>query len=91
MDASANEAIFSKTYHETYEILKRLASNNCQWADVKGNPRKKTLGVLEVDTLTSINAQLASMTNILQNLVLGQGSKIKAPVQADVVMTQTTT
>ena len=31
------------------------------------------------------------MTNILQNLALGQGSMNKAPVQADVVMTQTIT
>ena len=50
------------------EILERITSNNCQWADVRSNPGKKT-----------------------QNLALGQDSVIKAPVQAAVVMTQTTT
>ena len=56
---------------------------------MRSNPGKKTRGVLEVDALTSINSQLASVTYILQNLVLGQGSK--APVQIVAVMTQTTT
>ena len=54
------------------------------------NPGKKVRGVLEVDALTSINAQLASMTNILQNLALGQGSRTKVPVQTAVVMIQIT-
>ena len=30
VDASANGAILSKTYNEAYEILERIASNNCQ-------------------------------------------------------------
>ena len=30
VDASANRAILSKTYKEAYEILERIASNNCQ-------------------------------------------------------------
>ena len=29
VDASANGAILSKTYNEAYEILERIASNNC--------------------------------------------------------------
>jgi len=85
--ASANGPILSKTYNEAYEILERIASNNCQWADVRSNPGKKTRGVLEVDVLSSINAQLASVTNILQNLALGHGSMTKAPAHTAVVMT----
>ena len=73
---SANGAILSKTYNEAYEILERIASNNFQWANVGSNLGKKTRGVLEVDALSSINAQLASVTNILQNLALGQDSMI---------------
>ncbi|XP_022926214.1 uncharacterized protein LOC111433394 [Cucurbita moschata] len=89
VDASANGAILSKTYNEAYEILERIASNNCQWADVRSNPGRKTRGVLEVDALSSINAQLASVTNILQNLALGQDSMIKAPVHTVAVINQT--
>ncbi|XP_022960432.1 uncharacterized protein LOC111461168 [Cucurbita moschata] len=91
VDASANGAMLSKTYNEAYEILERIASNNCQWADVRSNPGKKTRGVLEVDALSSINAQLASVTNILQNLAFGQGTMIKAPAHTAAVMTQTAT
>ena len=54
-------------------------------------PGKKTRGVLEVDAFSSINAQLASVTNILQNLAFGQGSMIKAPAHTVAVMTQTAT
>ena len=77
VDSSANGAILSKTFNEAYEILERIASNNYQWADVRSNPGKKTRGVLEVDALASINAQLASVTNILPNLALGQDSIIR--------------
>ena len=52
-------------------------------------PRKKTRGVLEVDALSSINAQLASVTNLLQNLALRQDSMIKAPVHTAAVINQT--
>ena len=88
VDASANVAILSKTYNEAYEILERIASNNCQWVDVRSNPRKKTRGVLEVDAL-SLSRSLASVTNILQNLALGQDSMTKAPAHTTVVMTET--
>ena len=37
VDASANGAISSKTYNETYEILERLTFTNYQWADVRSN------------------------------------------------------
>ena len=58
------------------------------WCEEKS--KKKTQGVLEVDDLTSINAQLASVNNILQNLALRQDSMTKAPVQSAAIMTQTT-
>ena len=54
VDGSANGAILSKTSNEAYEILERITSNNCQWADVRSNPGKKTRGVLEVEALSFI-------------------------------------
>ena len=74
MQTLANGVILSKTYNESYENLERIASNNCQWADVRSNPGKNTWEVLEVDVLTSINDQLAFVTNILKNLALIQSS-----------------
>ena len=88
VDASANRVILSKMYSETYEILERITSNNCQWVDVRSNLGKKTWGVLEVDALISINAQLALVTNILRTLALGQVSMTKSLVQNAAVMTQ---
>ena len=41
-DALANIVILSKTYNESYEILERIASNNCQEDDVRSNPGKNT-------------------------------------------------
>ena len=81
--------LFCQRRNEAYEILERITCNNCQWWCEKQS-RKKVWGVLEVDALTSINAQLASVADILQNLTLGQGSMTKAPVQTAIVMTQTT-
>ncbi|XP_023532393.1 uncharacterized protein LOC111794553 [Cucurbita pepo subsp. pepo] len=89
VDASANGAILSKTYNEAYEILERITSNNFQWADVRSNQGNKTQRVLEVDALSSIKAQLASVTNILQNLALGQDSMFKAPVHTAAIINQT--
>ena len=35
VDASANEALLSKSYNEAYEILERIANNNYQWPSTR--------------------------------------------------------
>ncbi|KAM6568680.1 hypothetical protein CsatB_016665 [Cannabis sativa] len=71
LDASANGAILSKSYNEAFEILERIASNNYQWSTNRAPTSRKVAGVLEVDALTALTAQMASMTNILKNMNMG--------------------
>ncbi|XP_062100842.1 uncharacterized protein LOC133806768 [Humulus lupulus] len=82
LDASANGAILSKSYNEAFEILERIASNNYQWSNTRALTCRKVAGVLEVDALTALTAQMASMTNILKNLSLGGNIQPAAAIQS---------
>ncbi|XP_062104114.1 uncharacterized protein LOC133815274 [Humulus lupulus] len=82
LDASANGAILSKSYNEAFEILERIASNNYQWSNTRAPTSRKVAGVLEVDALTALTAQMASMTNILKNMSLGGSIQPAAAIQS---------
>ncbi|XP_062102203.1 uncharacterized protein LOC133825656 [Humulus lupulus] len=82
LDASANGAILSKTYNEAFEILERIASNNYQWSNTRAPTCRKVAGVLEVDALTALIAQMASMTNILKNMSMGGNVQPAAAIQS---------
>ncbi|KAM6594465.1 hypothetical protein CsatA_002168 [Cannabis sativa] len=81
LDASANGAILSKSYNEAFEILERIASNNYQWSTNRAPTSRKVAGVLEVDALTALTAQMASMTNILKNMNMGGSVQPTAAIQ----------
>ncbi|XP_060973937.1 uncharacterized protein LOC133039131 [Cannabis sativa] len=81
LDASANGAILSKSYNEAFEILERIASNNYQWSTNRAPTSRKVAGVLEVDALTALTAQMASMTNILKNMNMGGSVQPAAAIQ----------
>ncbi|XP_062103792.1 uncharacterized protein LOC133814906 [Humulus lupulus] len=81
LDASANGAILSKSYNEAFEILERIASNNYQWSNTRAPTSRKVARVLEVDALTALTAQMASMTNILKNMSLGGSIQPAAAIQ----------
>ncbi|XP_062085518.1 uncharacterized protein LOC133791614 [Humulus lupulus] len=82
LDASANGAILSKSYNEAFEILERIASNNYQWSNTRAPTSRKVAGVLEVDALTALTAQMASMTNTLKNMSLGGNIQPAAAIQS---------
>ncbi|XP_062113329.1 uncharacterized protein LOC133824457 [Humulus lupulus] len=71
LDASANGAILYKSYNEAYEILERIASKNYQWSNARASTSQKVVGVLEVDALTTLTAQVSSTTNLFKNTSLG--------------------
>ncbi|XP_060969639.1 uncharacterized protein LOC133036888 [Cannabis sativa] len=81
LDASASGAILSKSYNEAFEILERIASNNYQWSTNRAPTSRKVAGVLEVDALTALTAQMASMTNILKNMNMGRSVQPAAAIQ----------
>ncbi|XP_060974037.1 uncharacterized protein LOC133039215 [Cannabis sativa] len=85
LDASANGTILSKSYNEAFEILETIASNNYQWSNTRAPTSRKLAGVLEVDAITTLTAQMASMTNVLKNLSIGNAKNIQpaAAIQSD--------
>nr|XP_023916883.1 uncharacterized protein LOC112028427 [Quercus suber] len=64
VDAAAGGALMSKTHEAAYELLEELASNNYQWPTKRAMPRK-TAGVLELDSITSLATQMATLSQQL--------------------------
>ena len=63
VDAAAGGALMSKTHEAAYELLEELASNY-QWPTERAMPRK-TAGVLELDSITSLAAKMATLSQQL--------------------------
>ena len=64
VDAAAGGALMSKTHEAAYELLEELASNNYQWP-IEKTMLRKTAGVLELDSITSLVAQMATLSQQL--------------------------
>ena len=69
IDASAGGALMKKTEDEAYELLEDMATNNYQWPSERSIP-KKTAGLHEVDAITNLTAQIASLSKQLQSTQL---------------------
>jgi len=69
IDASAGGALMKKTEDEAYELLEDMATNNYQWPSERSLP-KKTVGLHEVDAITNLTAQIASLSKQLQSTQL---------------------
>ncbi|KAH9678667.1 hypothetical protein KPL71_025809 [Citrus sinensis] len=66
VDASANGAFLSKSYNEAYEILEMIANNNYQCPSTRQAAVRGTAGVHNVDALTSLSAQVTSLTKMVK-------------------------
>ena len=64
VDAAAGGALMSKTHEAAYELLEELASKNYQWP-IEKTMLRKTAGVLELDSITSLVAQMATLSQQL--------------------------
>ncbi|XP_062114496.1 uncharacterized protein LOC133825591 [Humulus lupulus] len=73
--------LLRKCPHHAFEILERITSNNYQWSNTRAPTSRKVAGVLEVDALMALTAQMASMTNILKNMSLGGNIQPAAAIQ----------
>ena len=67
VNATAGGALMSKTHEAAYELLEELASNNYQWPTERTMPRK-IAGVLELDSITSLAAQMATLSQQLSKM-----------------------
>ena len=61
---------------EAYELLDEMASNSYQWPNDQEKPRK-TVGVLELDAITTLQAQVSLLTKKLEEV-----NVIQAPPNA---------
>ncbi|XP_024023166.1 uncharacterized protein LOC112092119 [Morus notabilis] len=75
VDAAANGALLAKSYNEGYEILERMATNHYQWP-TKRLPTRKTPGVLEVDAITALSAQVSNLTNMIITMNTSTGGHL---------------
>ncbi|XP_015168703.1 uncharacterized protein [Solanum tuberosum] len=77
LDSVAGGQALEKTYAELFTLLNRISQGNPKW---NGGGAKsvvqKTTGVLEIDTVTALSAQIAAMQNMMttyfSNMSLGQ-------------------
>ena len=66
IDAASGGAFMAKHHTAGYELVETMAANNYQWPNDRQAPRK-VAGVYEVDSFTSLAAQVAALTRRLDN------------------------
>ena len=66
VDAAAGGALMTKTATEAFELLETMASNNYQWPSERMN--LKPAGVLEVDAMALLTAQISNLTKKVDSL-----------------------
>lgn len=64
-----------KTPEEAIDILNEIAGDANQWV-VDNSERKKTVGVHQVDTYTTLKVQIASIAKDVKQLTLAQDQMI---------------
>ncbi|KAM6548261.1 hypothetical protein CsatB_019937 [Cannabis sativa] len=64
IDAAAGGAFMRKSANEAYDLLEEMALNNQQWPTERSQT-KKVAGVLEVDAITKLTAQVEALTKLI--------------------------
>ena len=65
IDAASGGALNRKNRDEAYELLDQMTSNSYQWPNERSIP-KRTMGVLEVDAITALQAQVTLLTKMIE-------------------------
>ena len=65
IDAAAGGAFMSKSANEAHKLIEEMALNNYHWSTEMEN--KKVVGVIEVDPIAMLTAQIASLTKQILN------------------------
>ncbi|XP_062094019.1 uncharacterized protein LOC133800057 [Humulus lupulus] len=66
IDTAAGGAFMSKSVNEAYELLEDMTTNNHQWSNERSTSVRKVIGVHELEAITALTAQVASLTKQLQ-------------------------
>ena len=56
----------SKSTEEAYDLLEKIATNNYQWSNKRGMPRRMP-GMYELDGINMLNAKVDSLIKIFDN------------------------
>ncbi|XP_062076363.1 uncharacterized protein LOC133781409 [Humulus lupulus] len=76
-NAATCGAFVSKGADEAYELLEELDMNNYQWPAERDTSQRKVARVHELDAITALTAQVASLTKQLQqNMISAQAQAI---------------
>ncbi|MDV3191326.1 MAG: hypothetical protein Q8832_02735, partial [Candidatus Phytoplasma australasiaticum] len=67
LDAASGGALWAKSYEEAYDLIELMATNEYQYPTQR-YPQGKVAGVLEVDTVTAITAQLKALSMKINSL-----------------------
>jgi hypothetical protein len=57
IDATLGGAFMNKSQDDAYNLLEEMATNNYQWPNER-SIQKKTVGVHEIDAITTLTAQV---------------------------------
>jgi hypothetical protein len=69
IDAAAGGSLMAKTRDDAYALLDEIASNSYQWGSDQTNP-KKTADIYEVEVLTALQAQIATLSKKLETQIV---------------------
>ncbi|XP_015160406.1 uncharacterized protein [Solanum tuberosum] len=77
LDSAAGGQALEKTYVELFTLLNKISQGNPEWNGGGAKPViQKTVGMLEVDAVSALTAQIVAMQNMMNthfnNLSLGQ-------------------
>ncbi|XP_024984087.1 uncharacterized protein LOC112520013 [Cynara cardunculus var. scolymus] len=85
LDATSGGAFTTSTYNDGYDILEKISNNNGHWANPCALVPRKTAGVHDIDTFTTLTTQMTAMTNLIKNLTNGQATQSIATAHAPTV------
>ncbi len=68
VDASANGPLLDCTYNDAMRARERIAQNDYQYPISRVVQAKTTPGVIELDAITALSAQVFSLTNMIKNM-----------------------
>ena len=77
VDAAAGGSFMGKSLEDAYNLLKEMAANAYQWPSER-HVSKKVLGVHELDILTTLSSQVASISKQVNSLT-SQTNAISTP------------
>lgn len=75
IDAASRGAFMAKSYEEAYDLIETMAANNYQWPTTRMT-QPKVVGVLEVDGVTALAAQILALSKKMDALTGAQTQQV---------------